>query len=682
MATSGSFITSKYNSAKWLEFSWSVKSTDVANNKTTISYTLKGKGNDTTTWHYAQKFKLVINGKTVYSSSTKIKLYDGTKVTSGTLDIEHKADGTKTFSASAEAAIYTASVNCTGSKSFTLNTIDRKCVISAADGFAMNSGSPKVTFTNPTNGKMDSLTLAIKVYNYEGEEVQDESTLISAKTLTKTAKSYTFNFTSSEWNTIKNKVNNGNYPYDTTRVKYVLTTTFGSTSLTSTKTAKLSDASSATPTATLTVTENNAAVAACFPTSKKVIKGYSNISVALNPSFKYGATLNYFYFSNEYKPKNIYTTNNIGSWGGVFQNNWYNMTLVDSRARVKYYSPATLPEVEYFPPKANLRINSFTVNNEIVFTVSGATANFTTDGGQANNPTVQYRVHIVEEGFNPRSSDWGESAPWITLSPSITVSGNNRNYTATVTLDNMSYTENYAIQVKCADKITTTTAGFQYARKFPVFDFDDDGMRIYKPLSLKENVAIYDEGKESYGSWVGLRDGSYSGYGIAHGYVTSSAQTLSFTIPCAAMGNCGQTIAKADGSGNTTKYFTLNSLGITVRALGKNSSNVVTGGYIMGNTQHGSGTTNYVIFSSGTPLVSNGAATVSYLFDTSQGYADNCGWVVEKAHDGHALTFNLYFNNALALTTTASSTAETYQRTLLNNTPVEIWCNYNITLLN
>lgn len=123
MATSGSFNTSGY-SGRYLTFAWSIKSQDVAANKTVIDWSLKGAGGDST-WYKSGNFKVVIAGVTVYSSATRIQLSKGTVVASGTYTFVHNNDGTKSFTASAEAGIYTTAVNCTGSSSFTLDTIPR-----------------------------------------------------------------------------------------------------------------------------------------------------------------------------------------------------------------------------------------------------------------------------------------------------------------------------------------------------------------------------------------------------------------------------------------------------------------------------------------------------------------------------------------------------------------------------
>jgi len=103
MASSGSFTTSTYSS-RGLLFEWSVQSQSIANNTTTISWSLTGTGGGST-WYTSGNFKVTIDGQQVYYSSTRINLSKGTVVASGTYTISHSNDGTKSFSAYAEAGI-------------------------------------------------------------------------------------------------------------------------------------------------------------------------------------------------------------------------------------------------------------------------------------------------------------------------------------------------------------------------------------------------------------------------------------------------------------------------------------------------------------------------------------------------------------------------------------------------
>lgn len=124
MATSGTFKTSAYEGA-CLQFDWMLKNQNIVNNQSVITWTLKGAGIKSGYWYMAGPFKCVINGTTVYQSNTRIKLYTGTVVASGELAIGHDTNGSKSFSAYAECAIYVTSVNCKGSGSWSLPDIGR-----------------------------------------------------------------------------------------------------------------------------------------------------------------------------------------------------------------------------------------------------------------------------------------------------------------------------------------------------------------------------------------------------------------------------------------------------------------------------------------------------------------------------------------------------------------------------
>lgn len=124
MSSSGTFKTSAYDGA-YLQFDWSLKSQSTVNNQSVISWTLKGAGIKSGYWYMAGPFKCTVNGTVVYQSNTRIKLYTGTVVASGELAIGHDTNGSKSFSAYAECAIYVTSVNCKGSGSWSLPDIGR-----------------------------------------------------------------------------------------------------------------------------------------------------------------------------------------------------------------------------------------------------------------------------------------------------------------------------------------------------------------------------------------------------------------------------------------------------------------------------------------------------------------------------------------------------------------------------
>ena len=197
MASSGSFNTTAYD-GRYLTLSWSVQSQSTENNSSTISWTLKGAGTGGSSWYRAGNFKVVINGVTVYSSSTRIQLYNGTVVSSGTLTIAHNNDGTKTFTASAEAGIYTVAVNCRGSGTFTLPTISRYATATSATNFT-DVQNPSVSFTNPAGSK-----LQFKI------EAGGDVNLITRNNLSNPVSPYVFQLTEAERNSLRAMCPNSN----------------------------------------------------------------------------------------------------------------------------------------------------------------------------------------------------------------------------------------------------------------------------------------------------------------------------------------------------------------------------------------------------------------------------------------------------------------------------------------
>ena len=138
MASSGSFLSNGwYSSSKgdyvYLEFAWSVTATSIENNTKPIYWELRGK-RTASGYVNAGGFKVVIDGDTEYSKSTdyRIELRNGTIVASGKKTLTHKSDGTRSFDVSIQGGLYEYAVNCTGSKTFTLDTIPRASAITSA----------------------------------------------------------------------------------------------------------------------------------------------------------------------------------------------------------------------------------------------------------------------------------------------------------------------------------------------------------------------------------------------------------------------------------------------------------------------------------------------------------------------------------------------------------------------
>lgn len=267
MASSGSFNTTGYQ-GRYLTFAWSVSSQNVANNSTTISWTLKGAGTAQSNWYRAGNFKVVINGSTVYSSSTRIQLYDGTLVASGNFTMTHDTAGNKTFSASAEAGIYTVAVNCSGSGSFTLPQIARAAQITSAPNFT-DIQNPTINYQNSAGNSVSSLQACISLTGSTDN--------IEYRDISKTGTSYTFNLSEAERNVLRAAAPNSN---TLSVIFYVKTVISGQTYYsTATRTMTIVDA---VPTmSNPTYQDSNSTTTAITGDDQKIIQKHSSLTIAI-----------------------------------------------------------------------------------------------------------------------------------------------------------------------------------------------------------------------------------------------------------------------------------------------------------------------------------------------------------------------------------------------------------------
>lgn len=194
MATSGNFKTGSVE-GRSLTFKWTLGSQNVANNRTTINWELVGSGSHTG-WVNCGPFEVTIQGKVVYTSDTRVQVYPDTVVASGSTTINHNADGTKYFTASIEAAIYSYSVNVKGSGGWDLPQIPRNARITGATNFS-NSTRDGLTidYYNPAGSAIYALQACI---SFDGSAAD-----VPYRDIPKSKNgSYTFDLTDAEMRTL------------------------------------------------------------------------------------------------------------------------------------------------------------------------------------------------------------------------------------------------------------------------------------------------------------------------------------------------------------------------------------------------------------------------------------------------------------------------------------------------
>ena len=159
MANNGS-ITSNAQSNRSITFAWEVQSQSIANNTTTIYWQLKGSGSNSG-WVESGNFQVKIDNSVVYSSSTRIRLYNNTLVAEGTYTFTHDNNGNKSFSAYIQAGIYAIAVNVSANGSWALPQIARLAVIDSFDKGTDIAQQMTIKYTPKATGFYYKLRLSI-----------------------------------------------------------------------------------------------------------------------------------------------------------------------------------------------------------------------------------------------------------------------------------------------------------------------------------------------------------------------------------------------------------------------------------------------------------------------------------------------------------------------------------------
>lgn len=164
MALSGSVSTNGASGAgegRYYTLSWTATQS-IANNTSTISWTLSTAGGKSS-WITERTVYVDIDGERVFSKTNAVDRYRGT-IATGTKTISHNSDGTRSFSVSLAAAIYYSSIGCTGSQTFTLDTIARASTLSVSDGTL----GTKTTLTADRKSSGFTHTLTWECGSYSG----------------------------------------------------------------------------------------------------------------------------------------------------------------------------------------------------------------------------------------------------------------------------------------------------------------------------------------------------------------------------------------------------------------------------------------------------------------------------------------------------------------------------------
>lgn len=438
MASSGSITTNEVE-GRSLTLSWTLSSQSVEKNTSTISWTLKGSGS-ASGYVMSGAFKAVINGVTVYTSEPRIELRNTTTVASGTATIAHNSDGTKSFSLSCEAGIYTYAVSATASGTHTLTTIPRASTISATNA---NMGSAStITITRASSSFTHTLTYSFG--NATGT--------IATKT-TSTSVSWTPTLT------LANQIPNAVSGKCTITCKtYSGTTEVGSKTCTMTLTVP----SSVKP----TITSLTAArVDGTVPTSWEIyVQSKSKATLTINGAAgAYGSTISsYSITGGGYSSTaSSFTTGFLNTSGTIT----FTASVTDSRGRVSANATVTITVVAYSAPSFSKYISQ-RCNSAGTASDSGtyvkSTVNFSYASCNSKNTitTATYYRKTTE-------TSWTNASKTFTSGTAFTFGGGN-----------ISAESSYEVKFKLTDAFTSIEVTDTLSTASVVMDFKSGGLGV------------------------------------------------------------------------------------------------------------------------------------------------------------------------------------------------------------
>lgn len=468
MARSGSFKTSGYN-GRYLLFSWEITSQSIANNTSTISWTLTGAGTASANWYKAGNFKVTIDGKIVYSSTTRINLYDGTKVASGTYTFTHNSAGEKSFTAYAEAGIYLVAVNCTGSGTFALDAI------------------PRASTINSVSGNKITDKFAVKYTRYATQFSDTLQVSVAGRKPSQTISDYTSGATFELSEALKSDIYAASQTSQSATLAFQLVTYNGSTIIgTSAALEKSVTVNDSQPSiGNVTYSDINTATTAITGDASKVIRGYSVVSVtATDISAFNGATLTKLNITLGGISKDVTISGSTVSTQTVAigtvdlsTDTVLYVTATDSRGNTATAS-ANVTVLDYEPPQANIsckRKDNF--YSETILTV---------------NPLISYI-----DGKNAATiSAYSKEQDAASYGNAVSVTAGTP---TTLNLDNKTA---WNVKVVVADRLNSTTYVLFVEKGQPIIFFDRVKSSVGVNCFPTDNNSLEVSGKNVYNSLV------------------------------------------------------------------------------------------------------------------------------------------------------------------------------------
>lgn len=436
-----------------LRFSWTAGTQNVASNYTPVSWKLQlisSNSSANISSSASKDYSVTVDGKT-WSGTNTVGLSGGATKTlaSGSKNIYHSTDGTKTFnySFSQEFAITYSGSNVgtkTGSGTGTLDTIPRASVLGAISSFTFGNAI-NIPITKYSSSFYDVLTISVG-----GTTIKTVNGITNGTDVT---------FTSTELNNIYAKLPSATKGTVTFKLT-TKTSSSGSTIGTSTKTATGTIPSSVKPTISgITLAEAVSGLATKFGAyiqNKSKITGTVNASAGSGSSISaYKTTIN----GSSYTSK-TFTTGVLKTSG----TNTISTTVTDKRGRTATYS-TTFSVLAYSKPTISTfkveRCNADgTLNDEGTSFKATIKSSITPLNNKNDSSyTLQYKLSSADS--------------WITMGTELSGYSINTSWVVTniyLDIDNV-----YDFRLTVSDYFESVPKNYNVAESFTLMNFGADG---------------------------------------------------------------------------------------------------------------------------------------------------------------------------------------------------------------
>lgn len=430
-----------------------------ANNTSTIKYYLYMISMDGYSGSGATA-KGYINGEQV-GTFTSIGVNTTKQIGTKSTTVTHNNDGTKSVSYSASVDTSWSLGDASLSGTLTLPKINRLATVTSTSNFT-DEENPTLSFSNPAG-----FTVYPYLNFYDNNNNLVYQLYRNSESITSP---YTWNITSEERSALWHATNK----QQTYKVNVGVDTYNGTTKLGNNSKAQTMTYVNAEPSATYTLTEENAKVSALITSVSSIVENTSQIKVSVTPTTLKEATI-----------KNVILTNGANEISkssspyeytfNIQSSNVFRIKVIDSRNNTKEYT-ITKTLINYKP----VAINSFKFKRENptssnIYLTADITYYQTTFGTTTNAPTIKYKM--------------GESGTLRTLTTSD-YTLDNTNHKITITdkklIDTLPYNQEQTFYLYVEDKLSTATDSRGITKGIPTFDAGSHDFQVNGDLFVAD----------------------------------------------------------------------------------------------------------------------------------------------------------------------------------------------------